>query len=143
MSNFTTYASGSLDSSIKLWNFNTGKLLNNLQGYQRGIWSIAFSPDGQTLASGSGDRTMRLWDVSTGNCQQNWQAHQHQVSAVAYFPDGRLLASSSSKGKVKLWQVDTRECIYSCDRQMIINRRSINYFFLPFVQRTWQLYEFS
>jgi WD40 repeat protein len=38
---------------------------NSLQGHAMQVWSVAFSPDGQTLASGCSDRTVKLWDVST------------------------------------------------------------------------------
>ncbi|WP_198920762.1 WD40 repeat domain-containing protein [Anaplasma marginale] len=27
------------------------------------VWSVAFSPDGNTIASGSKDNTVRLWDL--------------------------------------------------------------------------------
>ncbi|MFB2768435.1 WD40 repeat domain-containing protein [Pelatocladus sp. BLCC-F211] len=32
------------------------------------FYSIAFSPDGQTIASSSRDGTVKLWDVKTGEC---------------------------------------------------------------------------
>ena len=35
-----------------------------LQGHTDYVWSLAFSPDGQTLVSGSGDFTVRLWDTA-------------------------------------------------------------------------------
>ena len=35
-----------------------------LPGHTSYVWSLAFSPDGNTLASGSGDFTVRLWDTA-------------------------------------------------------------------------------
>ena len=32
---------------------------------RRGVYSVAFSPDGSTLASGSKDSTIRLWDLTS------------------------------------------------------------------------------
>ena len=54
-----------------------------LEGHTDFVWSVSYSPDGQTLASGSGDNTIRLWDVSTG--QQKGRARRpygccHSVS---------------------------------------------------------------
>ena len=34
-----------------------------LRGHEDWVFSVAFSPDGQTLASGSADNTIRLWDL--------------------------------------------------------------------------------
>ncbi len=49
-------ASGSADSTVKIWDSATGKELFGLKGHAGGIRSVAFSPDGQRLASGSIDR---------------------------------------------------------------------------------------
>ena len=57
-------ASGSSDSTIRLWNPHNGMHLKTLEGHKENVNSIAFSPDGRTLASGSEDGTILLWNLS-------------------------------------------------------------------------------
>ncbi|MFN7384702.1 MAG: protein kinase domain-containing protein [Dolichospermum sp.] len=102
-----TLASGSDDNTIKLWNVNTGNLLQTFTGHSDLVWSVAYSPDGQTLASGSWDKTIKLWDVKTGNLLQTLKGHSDFVISVAYSPDGQTLASGSSDGTIKLWNIKT------------------------------------
>src|SRR5262249_23174410 len=56
-------ASGGRDRAILLWDVATGAEVARLQGHTNYVFSLAFSPDGNTLASGSGDFTVRLWDT--------------------------------------------------------------------------------
>jgi WD40 repeat protein len=53
-------ASGSGDSTIKLWNKNTGGLLITLRGHGSKVYSVAFD-NNNMLASGSDDSTIKLW----------------------------------------------------------------------------------
>src|SRR5947208_2107336 len=54
-------ASGSEDTTIRLWNPETGECMQTFEGHKGAVWSVAFHPTGQTLASGSQDRTVKLW----------------------------------------------------------------------------------
>ncbi|MBN3880907.1 MULTISPECIES: hypothetical protein [unclassified Nostoc] len=82
-----------------------GNLLQTLTGHSSGVFSVAFSPDGQTLASGSSDNTIKLWDVRKGNLLQTLTGHSNSVHSVAFSPDGQTLASGSSDNTIKLWDV--------------------------------------
>ncbi|MGE0104008.1 MAG: protein kinase [Blastocatellales bacterium] len=50
----------------EIWDVATGLETASLKAHSNQIYSIAFSPDGDTLASGSWDRTARLYRASSG-----------------------------------------------------------------------------
>ena len=124
----TTLASGSYDSTIRLWNTKTGEQDKTIKKspvvYRQNNWirgdmyffsSIVFSPDGETLASAensmsiSFDGLIRLWDVQTGNEIRIpvLDAHEGGVSSIVFSPDGETLASSSYDGTIRLWSMKT------------------------------------
>ena len=106
-------ASGSADTTIKLWNVSTGKCVGNLTGHDDWVSSVAFSPDGEKLASGSFDNTIKLWDVAARECVYTLTDHDDYVLSVAFSPEGEKLASGSADNTIKLWDVAARECIYT------------------------------
>ncbi|KAJ6276584.1 hypothetical protein J3E71DRAFT_395008 [Bipolaris maydis] len=62
-------ASASSDSTIKIWDTDSGACLHTLEGHGSTVTSVAFSYDSNTrLASSSSDQTIKLWDVSSSTC---------------------------------------------------------------------------
>ncbi|NMG19932.1 serine/threonine-protein kinase [Brasilonema bromeliae] len=106
-------ASGSADSTVKLWIVSTGIEISTFTGHLDSVWSVAFSPDGELLASGSADSTIKLWQVNTGRKIHTFRGHSFFVNFVTFSPDGRLLASASADGTIKLWQVSTGKEIHT------------------------------
>ena len=104
-------ASGSEDTTIRLWNITTSQCLKTLQGHTSWVKSLAFSPNGQLLASGSYDQTVKLWDALTGECLRTLEGHTNRVWAIAFNTQGTLLASGGEDNLVKLWDVKTGQCL--------------------------------
>ncbi|MBN3891729.1 MAG: WD40 repeat domain-containing protein [Nostoc sp. JL31] len=102
-----TIASGSYDTSVKLWNAATGKEITTFKGHSDEVNSVAFSPDGKTIASASSDNTVKLWDAAKGKPISTLKGHSDGVGGVAFSPDGKTIASGSYDTSVKLWNAAT------------------------------------
>jgi WD40 repeat protein/DNA-binding Xre family transcriptional regulator len=104
-------ASGSDDTTVKLWDVSTGECFQTLWGHSSWVNSVTFSPDGRILASGSRDQTVKLWDWHTGECLHTLEGHIHTVKTIAFHPQGTTLASGSDDNTLKLWDVSTGICL--------------------------------
>jgi WD40 repeat protein len=58
-------ASGSYDTTVKIWDVTSGQETLTLNGHTSRVNSVAFSPDGRRIASGGDDHTIKIWDVSS------------------------------------------------------------------------------
>ena len=100
-------------SRIGIWIYDaaTGEELDLLTRYAGEVYSVSFSPNGQTLASGSWDTTIRLWDVMTGDHKKTLEGHGSSVRSVAFSPDGQTLASGSEDSTVLLWKIQSDDSL--------------------------------
>ncbi len=103
-------ATGHEDRRVCLRDAATGTVLRSLEGHERAVHALAFSPRGPLLlASGSADRTVRLWDPDTGRCLAVLNRHWDTVYAVAFSPDGSTLATGSNDATIRIWDVERLE----------------------------------
>lgn len=56
-------ASAGNDSTVRIWDAETGNLLAVLEGHIGPVKEVAWSPDGTQLLSGGQDGTLRIWGV--------------------------------------------------------------------------------
>jgi WD40 repeat protein len=102
---------GGTDTTIKVWNVDTGERLKTLSGHLDRIRALAFPPNGGIIASGSSDATIKLWDIETGECLCDLMGHHQIVTKLKFSSDGTLLVSSSYDHTIKVWQVESGQCL--------------------------------
>ncbi|KAI9070398.1 WD40 repeat-like protein, partial [Trametes sanguinea] len=105
---FGTYIS-TIHSTIQLRNVQTGAEVHVMEGHDRSVLSLSFSPDGKALLSGGDSGSVTLWDVPTGACLGTWKRHSIWVNSLAWSSDGTLAASGSKDRTVRLWSVTSPE----------------------------------
>jgi WD40 repeat protein len=95
-------ASGSADSTVKLWDARTGAILQTLSGQSGGGLGLAFSSNGARLASGSFDGPVKLWDTKTGDLVQTLPEYGFGGNrSLAFSPNGARLAIESADDSVR------------------------------------------
>jgi len=102
----TLLAGGSVDSTIKVWNKESGELVHNLK-QPGGITYLAFSPDGHLLATSSYDATVRLWQLPEGTLRAEHKGHRGTVWSVSFSPDGKTIATCGEDATVRLWDAES------------------------------------
>lgn len=107
--------SGSDDTTLKLWDLETGNCLRTFEGHTFAAYCIAILPDGKRALSGGGDKTLKLWDLETGRCLRTFEGICNQL--VAIMPDGKRAISESEDWNLKLWDLESGECIETFDLQ--------------------------
>lgn len=109
---FSILASASEDTTIKIWDYETGEFERTLKGHTKAVQCLSFDPKGNYLVSCSADLTIKLWDlVNDYQCVKTLYGHDHSVSGVSFLPSGDIIASASRDKSVKLWEVASGYCV--------------------------------
>ena len=106
-----TFASGSEDKTVRIWNTKKQRKHATLKGHTGWVTALAFSNDGNIIASGDTDGTVRVWNVKKKRELVELKGHINQVLAVAFTPDGNTLATGSADGTIQLWNPKNGEKI--------------------------------
>lgn len=96
-----------------VWDVDRGIAEATLEGHEKSVRSMAFSPDGSVIATGGQDGVVKLWRLPTGlPLLADFKAHSKSVVGLAFSPDGELLATGGIfDPEVKVWDARSGELV--------------------------------
>jgi F-box/WD-40 domain protein MET30 len=100
-------ATGSYDSTVKIWDMETGEELRTLRGHTSGVRCLQF--DDTKLISGSLDSTLRIWNWRTGECLATLPGHTAGVISLHF--DSNILVSGSIDKTAKVWNFEDKSSV--------------------------------
>lgn len=99
-------ASGSWDSSVRIWSVKSGTLQHERWEHaQAAVWAMAWSPDGMYLASGDTDGKVVIWNANEGKRLVSLEQHRDQVNQIQFSRDSKRLLTASTDNTIKLWSL--------------------------------------
>ncbi|KAI1335600.1 WD40 repeat-like protein [Xylariaceae sp. FL0016] len=100
--------SASDDCTMFLWapDLNGTKPVARLQGHQKQVNHVSFSPDGSLIASAAWDNHIKIWDRE-GKFVATLRGHVAPVFQCAFSADSRLLVSCSRDTTLKVFNMRT------------------------------------
>ena len=68
-------ASGSRDTSVRVWNNNASAHCTVMKGHAAPVKSVEFNTDGSLLVSASDDKLVKVWDIQKLKFKQTLRGH--------------------------------------------------------------------
>lgn len=94
------------DPSLRLWDLQSGQLLQIMTPPVQVNYQCALSPDGRWALSGGDDKVAHLWDVAGGQEIGQLTGHDDWVISLAFGPDGKTALTGAKDGSLLYWDLE-------------------------------------
>jgi WD40 repeat protein len=97
--------SASSDTSLIVWNWQTGELIRRLLGHTKAVNAVIIQ--GEFVISASRDKSLIVWNWQTGTLVRRLEGHSGSVEAIVIQNDFAISASRDKSLIVWNWQTGT------------------------------------
>lgn len=104
----TILVSGSADSTMRVWDLNTGKTIRILKDHSRSVEALCLSDCGSYLFSASSDSTINKYSLVDFSLLGQMIGHATSIYMIQFFDD--MLYSVSADKTCKRWNTETGIC---------------------------------
>eukprot|EP00835_Amoeboradix_gromovi_P001832 NODE_92_length_21718_cov_0.361950.p6 type:complete len:421 gc:universal NODE_92_length_21718_cov_0.361950:13723-12461(-) len=108
---YTTVATGSEDSTIKIYDYETGDFERTCKGHTKAVNFVLYSKSGKLLVSASADTSIKFWDTDNNyQCIKTCYGHDEAISMLAFDLESKYLYSCSRDSTIREWDIVTGNC---------------------------------
>lgn len=100
----TKMVTGNSDGVVKVWEVETGNLLQEDSTHSDYINQIVWSPDGSKFATASDDETVIIWNAD-GTQYKTLDGFENYVYSVRFSPDNTQLVIGYKSAKAEIWDI--------------------------------------
>ncbi|MFT5824169.1 MAG: WD40 repeat protein [Crocinitomix sp.] len=107
-------ASAGRDNMIKIWDLNSGKLMQTLGVFKKSnsrFKSLCFNSNNQYVAATSSDKSLKIWNIKSGSLIKDFSQAKTAYSHVTFHPNNKAFLATwkndTSKIKLILYQGKT------------------------------------
>lgn len=92
-------------------------LKHEWRGHENSVFTLKYSPDGNTLLSGSRDARLKVWDADSGYKKaEEVVAHLFAINHIEFSPDGKHFVTCSMDKSIKVWDAAALKLLKVIDK---------------------------
>lgn len=99
-------AAATKNTTPRVWEIESGKLIAELRGHQKPVYSIAYSHDGTNIYTSGDDAVIMIWDAATGKRIAKIFGHDDKVHSISFSPNGKNFITASNDKSLRKWSTE-------------------------------------
>ncbi len=103
----TKLATGNSEGVLKIWDINTGGLLDSIAAHADFINQLAWSPDSSLIATASDDGSVAIHYIATREEIFRYSFEDAEGTAVVFSADGTKLLTNGEQSEIVVWDLVT------------------------------------
>jgi WD40 repeat protein len=96
-------ASSGADNIVKVWDYEKGEKLRDMQGHQKQVTRLTFVGKTTQFLTASGDTSVRMWNADNGGNIRQFGGANDFLYAVSASADGEVVATGCEDGIVRVY----------------------------------------